>query len=75
MKNCKFEAIYNDLEEGQIFKRWTCDQKIDEKSYKLNVFCAFHDKRKLQWNDEIYGKFENRVRKSIEDNCVKNFLN
>jgi hypothetical protein len=39
MKNCKFEAIYNDLEEGQIFKRWTRDQKIDEKSYKLRVLC------------------------------------
>jgi hypothetical protein len=56
MKKCKYATIYNDLEEGGIFKRWACEERADNSS----IFCTFHNKIKTQWDDKTCASLQIR---------------
>jgi uncharacterized protein YjbI with pentapeptide repeats len=56
-KRCSFQAIYNDLEDGEKFKAWPCPEKTENSK----MYCVFHDKSINGWNHEIIVRFAKKI--------------
>lgn len=61
MPDCEYEAEYNDLEDREKFKSWTCDETTDG----LSPFCTFHDKTKVNWDNKTNARFRSKVQESM----------
>ena len=56
MAICKFKALYNDPEDVEKIKLWTCDQESSS-----NQYCCFHDKTDQQWDNLTFEKFRKMI--------------
>jgi uncharacterized protein YjbI with pentapeptide repeats len=55
---CSFQAIYNDLEDSEEFKAWSCQEKAENSSR----YCAFHDRKTTAWDNKIISTFVAKVK-------------
>ena len=58
-ERCQFRAIYNDLEDNEEFKAWSCSEKQE----KRKKYCVFHDRTITEWDNKIIARFASMVKK------------
>ena len=63
MVRCAFEAVYNDLEKGEKYTPWRCEEPAGKSD-----ICVYHDKNTPSWDNNTISRFTTKVKKCIGNN-------